>query len=223
MIEQISIDHHIQRHIIGVLMYQKFARFRDMRPKNVDTNLYSYHLKLLQKRDYIVRTNDGYTLGKNGILYVDRVTTSTLKVRTQPKIIVMLVVQNGDGHVLLYRRERQPFTNQWTLPYGKLHLDDETLVAAAHREAREKLRHDNQTIRHSGDCYIRIKDDSETVMSTLVHVFRMEADDLELDERQQWVKPHKLGDYELAPAVEKIITRSFFNDPYFFEEFEEAW
>ena len=135
----------------------------------------------------------------------------------------MLVVQNGDGDVLLYRRERQPFTNQWTLPYGKLHLDDETLNAAAHREAREKLRHDNQTIRHSGDCYIRIKDGTETLMSTLVHVFRMEADDLTLDDRQKWVRPHKLSDYELAPAVEKIITRSFFNDPYFFEEFEEAW
>lgn len=223
MIEQISIDHHIQRHIIGVLMYQKYARFRDMRPKNVDTNLYSYHLKLLQKREYIVRTSEGYTLGKNGILYVDRVTTSTLKVRTQPKIIVMLVVQNGDGDVLLYRRERQPFTNQWTLPYGKLHLDDETLNAAAHREAQEKLRAENDTIRHSGDCYIRINDEGGTVMSTLAHIFRMEVDDLTLDDRQKWVKPHKLNDYELAPAVEKIITRSFFNDPYFFEEFEEAW
>jgi ADP-ribose pyrophosphatase YjhB (NUDIX family) len=223
MIEQISIDHHIQRHIIGVLMYQKYARFRDMRPKDVDTNLYSYHLKLLQKREYIVRTSEGYTLGKNGILYVDRVTTSTLKVRTQPKIIVMLVVQNSDGDVLLYRRERQPFTNQWTLPYGKLHLDDETLNAAAHREAREKLRTENDTIRHSGDCYIRINDEGGTVMSTLAHIFRMEVDDLTLDDRQKWVRPHRLGDYELAPAVEKIITRSFFNDPYFFEEFEEAW
>lgn len=223
MIEQVSIDHHIQRHIISVLMYEKYARFRDMRPKNVDTNLYSYHLKLLQKRNYVVRTDKGYTLGKNGILYVDRVTTSTLKVRTQPKIIVMLVVQNGDGDVLLYRRERQPFTNQWTLPYGKLHLDDENLNAAAYREAREKLRDENDTIRHSGDCYIRIKDQEGTLMSTLAHIFRMEADDLTLDDRQKWVRPHKLGDYELAPAVEKIITRSFFNDPYFFEEFEEAW
>lgn len=204
-------------------MYQKHARFRDMRPKNTDTNLYSYHLKLLQKRDYVVRTPEGYTLGKNGILYVDRVTTSTLKVRTQPKIIVMLVVQNSNGDVLLYRRERQPFTGLWTLPYGKLHLDDETLTAAAHREAREKLRHENNTIRHSGDCYIRIKDGQETIMSTLVHVFRMEADDLELDDRQKWIRPHKIADYELAPAVEKIIARSFFNDPYFFEEFEEAW
>lgn len=223
MIELESIDHHIQRHIISVLMYQKHARFRDLRPKNVDTNLYSYHLKLLQKRNFVTKDIEGYTLGKNGMLYIDRVTTSTLKVRTQPKIIVMLVVQNGEGDVLLYRRERQPFTNQWTLPYGKLHLDDETLLAAAHREAREKLRIENDSIRHSGDCYIRIKDKDETIMSTLAHVFRMEADDIELDERQQWVRPHRLNQYDLAPAVEKIITRSFFNDPHFFEEFDEAW
>lgn len=223
MIEQTSIEHHIQRHIVSVLMYQKVARFRDMRPKNVDTNLYSYHLKLLIKNNYVQKTDSGYVLGKNGILYVDRVSTSTLKVRTQPKIIVMLVVQNSEGDLLLYHRERQPFAHQWTLPYGKLHLDDETLLAAAHREAREKLHHDNDTIRHSGDCYIRIKDGKETIMSTLAHVFRMEADELELDERQLWVRPHKLAEYELAPAVERIVTRSFFNDPHFFEEFEEAW
>lgn len=223
MIEQNSIEHHIQRHIVGVLMYQKYARFRDMRPTNTDTNLYSYHLKLLQKGDFIVKTPDGYTLGKSGILYVDRVTTSTLKVRTQPKIIVMLIVQNSEGDLLLFKRERQPFTNQWTLPYGKLHIEDENLNEAAKREASEKLRLSNQSLRHAGDCYIRIKHDDETIMSTLAHIFRLEADNIELDDRQQWIRPHKLKDYELAPAVEKIVTRSFFNDPYFFEEFEEVW
>lgn len=223
MIEHSSIEHHIQRHIIGVLMYHKFARFKDMRPPNVDTNLYSYHLKLLQKRDFVMRTPEGYTLGKYGVLYVDRVTTSTLKIRTQPKIIVMLVVQNSNGDLLLYRRERQPFTNQWTLPYGKLHIEDGSLEAAAQREALEKLRLKDQKPEHAGDCYIRVRDKDEIVMTTLAHVFRLEADDIELDERQEWVRPHKLSQYELAPAVESIVARTFFRDPHFFEEFEEDW
>lgn len=223
MIEQSNIEHHIQRHIVSVLMFQKHARFRDMRPPAVDTNLYSYHLKLLIKRDYVTRTPEGYTLGKNGILYVDRVTTSTLKVRTQPKIIVMLVVQNTSGDLMLYRRERQPFTSQWTLPYGKLHIDDKTLEDAAKREAYEKLRLKNHYVEHAGDCYIRICDKDEVVMTTLAHVFRLNEDNIELDDRQQWVRPHKLSQYDLAPAVEKIVSRTFFRDPYFFEEFNETW
>lgn len=223
MIEHSSIEHHIQRHIIGVLMYQKFARFSDMRPPKIDTNLYSYHLKLLQKRDFVKRCDEGYTLDKFGILYVDRVTTSTLKIRTQPKIIVMLVVQNSDGDLLLFRRARQPFTSQYTLPYGKIHIDDENLEAAASREAVEKLRLTDQAPVHAGDCYIRVRDkgNGEIIMSTLAHIFRLEADDIELDDRQEWVRPHKLSKYDLAPAVEQIVARTFFRDPYFFEEYEE--
>jgi len=223
MIEQTTLQHHIQKHIISVLMYQKFARFRDLRPPKVDTNLYSYHLKLLQKAKLVEKTEDGYTLTKKGILYIDRVTTSTLDVRSQQKIITMLLVQNSEGDILLFRRRRQPYTNTWTLPYGKLHIDDRSLLEAAHREGDEKLGLKNQTITHAGDCYIRIRDGEETLMTTLAHVFRFYNDDVELNDYLQWVQPHKLHSIKLAPAVEKIVARAFFNDPYFFEEFEEKW
>ena len=159
MIERNDIEHHIQKHIISVLMYDKYARFRDLRPPKIDTNLYSYHLKLLQKRGFVAKTPQGYSLDKKGILYVDRVSTSTLTVRTQPKIIVMLLVQNSNGDVLLYKRVRQPYTDQWTLPYGKLHIEDETLEKAAIREAYEKLGLKDQHVEHAGDCYIRIRDE----------------------------------------------------------------
>ena len=204
-------------------MHQKYGRFSDLRPKNIDTNLYSYHLKLLQKRGFVTKGEGGYTLDKKGVLYVDRVSTSTLTVRTQPKIIVMLVVQNSEGRLLLYKRIRQPYTGQWTLPYGKLHIDDKTLEQGACREANEKLSVSVDHAVHAGDCYIRIRDEHEVVMSTLVHVFRIESDDIVLRDRLEWVKPHELGKYNLAPAVEKIVSRTFFRDPYFFEEFEESW
>ena len=55
MIEFGSINHHIQLHILSMLIHQEFARFRDMRPKNVDTNLYSYHLKLLIKQGLVAK------------------------------------------------------------------------------------------------------------------------------------------------------------------------
>lgn len=223
MIEKISLEHVIQKHIIGVLMYQRYARFRDMRPEKVDTNLYSYHLKLLLKNNYIEKVDQGYTLTKKGVLYIDRVTTSTLDVRSQPKIITMLLVQNSEGDILLFRRRRQPYTDTWTLPYGKLHIDDGSLVDAAKREAYEKLHIDSNPIRHAGDCYIRIRSEDDTVMSTLAHICRFEQDDIPLNDYLQWVQPHKLGGIKLAPAVDKIVARAFFNDPYFFEEFEEAW
>ncbi|HEY1085786.1 MAG TPA: NUDIX hydrolase [Candidatus Saccharimonadales bacterium] len=223
MIEQTTIEHHIQKHIMGILMRQKYARFRDLRPENVETNLYSYHLKLLQKQGFVLKDGSGYTLGKKGALYVDRITTNTLDVRIQPKIITMLVVQNSEGELLLYRRVRQPYADQWTLPYGKVHVDDKTIEQAAKREAYEKIGLDSPQVRHVGDCYIRNSDGGEIVTSTLAHVFRFESDDIVLRDRLMWVKPHKLSLYNPAPGIERIVARTFFNDPFFFEEFEETW
>ena len=221
MIEQTTLEHHIQKHIFSVLMLQKYARFRDMRPEGTDTNLYSYHLKLMQKRGFIRKKIDGYTLAKKGFLYMDRITTKTLDVRLQPKIISMLVVQNSNGDLLLYKRFRQPHANQWTLPYGKVHVDDKTLHMAASREMKEKLQSVEHKPRHVGDCYIRILDEGEIILSTLAHIFRFECDSIVENERLKWVRPHKLAQYTLAPAVEQIVTRCFFNDPFFFEEYEE--
>lgn len=224
MIEFESINHHIQKNIFSILMHQKYARFRDMRPPKTDTNLYSYHLNKLLRSGYVQKTDAGYTLGQKGILYVDRISTETVTIRRQPKIITMLVVQNSNGDVLLFRKKRQPFIDKWNLPQGKLHVEDESLVAAAHREIKEKLHLPTPPdVTHAGDCYIRLHDNTSIVMSTLVHVFRFESDDIVETDRLIWARPHKLAQYDLAPAVEQIIARTFFRDPYFFEEYTETW
>ena len=217
-----TLTHQIQMHIIGVLAHQKYARFRDMRPDKCDTNLYSYHLKVLQREGYITKAEKGYSLGKKGLIYVDRVSAESMNIRTQPKIVIMFVVQDGDGNVLLYRRVRQPFIEQWTLPCGGISIDDETIESAAKREAREKLGLNDVEPRHAGDCYIRTTEGRAVVMSTLVHVFRFETDKISSSDTIQWARPHRLNEFELAPAVEQIVTRAFFNDPYFFEEYTQT-
>ena len=223
MIEQDQIKHHIQKHILGVLLHQKCTRFRDLRPPRVDTNLFTYHLKLLQKSGFVQKTDEGYTLGPRGLEYVDRVNENKLFVRTQPKIVTMLVIQNSNGDVLLQRRLKQPYIDTWTLPYGKLHIEDTSLRDAAIREAHEKLGVENAPVEHAGDCYIYVKNAGEVLSSTLVHVFRFESDAIAESDTVIWARPHKLGQYDLAPAVEQIVARTFFRDPFYFEEFPVEW
>lgn len=217
------IDHHIQKHIIGVLIHQKYARFRDLRPPGVDTNLYSYHLKAMQKDGWVEKTLEGYTLTQDGLAYVDRVSLKKLNIRSQPKIISMLVVQNSDGDVLLMRRTKQPYIDTWTLPYGKTHIEDISILDGAKREWSEKIGGEPLFITHAGDCYIRVRQDKKVISSTLAHVFYVTDDRVKTGEKLQWVRPHKLSGYTLAPAVQQIVARTFFRDPYFFEEFEESW
>lgn len=223
MIEFVSVSHHIQRYIIDVLMYREVARFRDLRPPKTDTNLFSYHLNVLIKQKMVQKVEGGYGLTSQGLSYVDRVSEEKRVIRSQPKIITMLLVQNSDGDVLLQRRNKQPYINVWTLPYGKLHIEDESLNAAAEREALEKLGLQNQEMTHVGDCYIRVKNGDEIISTTLAHIFTFNRDDIQTTEDIVWARPHKLGQYRLAPAVEAIVARGFFKDPFFFEEFETEW
>lgn len=219
MIEFVSINHHIQKHIIDVLMYQEDARFRDLRPPRVDTNLFTYHLNFLVKTSMVQKNDKGYSLTSNGMSYVDRVSSEKRIIRTQPKIVTMLLIQNSNGDVLLQRRTKQPYINTWTLPYGKLHIEDESVEDAGRREAFEKLGLEDQNLKHAGDCYIRVKSDDEIISSTLVHLCTFDTDDIEVGENIKWARPHKLSEYRLAPAVEEIIARGFFRDPFFFEEY----
>jgi len=219
MIEFSSVKHHIQKHIIDVLMYQKVARFRDLRPERVDTNLFTYHLNSLVKQGMVQKESGGYTLSPLGLSYVDRVSAEERGVRTQPKIITMLVVQNSDGDILLQKRTKQPYIDTWTLPYGKIHIDDASAMAAAKREAAEKLALDTEALEHAGDCYIRVYSGEAPLSTTLAHVFRLYCDDITPHENLIWARPHKLHTLSLAPAVEEVMTRTFFKDPFYFEEF----
>ena len=223
MFEKIKLEHHIQKHIVETLMFQKQARFSELRPPKTDTNLFSYHLKLLLKQSLVEKCDGGYQLSQKGLAYVDRVSSEKFTVRSQPKIITMLVVQNSDGDVLLQKRTKQPYIDTWTLPYGKLHIDDRSLEDAAQREAFEKLGLRNPPLRHAGDCYIRVMHDDEILSTTLAHVFAFETDDISPSDTLMWTRPHKLSEYDLAPAVEAIVARTFFRDPYFFEEFKQDW
>lgn len=204
-------------------MHQKLARFRDLRPSRTDTNLFAYHLKLMTKNGLVDKTDDGYQLAPIGLAYVDRVNADKLFIRSQPKIVTMLVVQNSDGDILLMKRNKQPYIDTWTLPYGKLHIDDESLESAAQREAYEKLGLEKQELEHAGDCYIRVRASDGILSSTLAHVFRFYRDGIETSDRTRWFRPHRLNELDLAPAVEDIMTRTFFRDPHFFEEFTITW
>jgi len=204
-------------------MYTQVARFRDLRPPKTDTNLFTYHLNSLVKNGMVTKVSGGYALSLAGLSYVDRVSSENKTIRTQPKIITMLLIQNGEGDILLQRRSKQPYINAWTLPYGKLHIDDPSVMIAAKREAKEKLGLDDQDMRHVGDCYIRVKGNKEILSTTLAHIFKFNKDDIETSEDIMWARPHKLRSYLLAPAVEEIVARGFFNDPFFFEEFDVGY
>ena len=225
MIDLPHVEHHIQKYILSHLMEHQFARFRDMRPAQTDSNLYNYHLKLLMRQGFIEKTDQGYTLSIPGQAYIDRVNLATTKRTLQPKIITLLVIQDGYGNVLMYPKRRQPFMGQWTLPLGKVHNSDASVQQAAQREMAEKISQDVEIdVQHVGDAYIRIKQGADILISTLAHVCYGQVGELgESNEYWRWISLRSLESMETAPAIAPIIARTLFRDPFFFEEFDVDW
>jgi ADP-ribose pyrophosphatase YjhB (NUDIX family) len=219
--------HHIQKHILRTLMYTKWARFRDMRPPRVDSNAYSYHLKALQKEGYVERGEKGYCLTPAGLFYVDRVSMTNLEPRQQPKIITMTVLKNTKGNVLLYSKLRQPFIGSWVLPFGKVHLTNESLDMAAKRELEEKAGATISSVHHVGDCYIHATIKSQLVSSVLAHIFTAtmsEEDHIDTEKYAvQWMSAANRQKLTLGPAVEAIISETETEQPFFFKTFDVEW
>lgn len=178
-----------------------------MRPPKVDSNAYSYHLKLLVKQRLIEKhTEKGYRLSPTGLAQVDRMSTNELQLRIQPKIITMVLLQNEHGEVLLLAKSKQPFIGAWTFASGKLHIEDGNVSDAATREIKERV--DvvaNITLKHKADVYIHASINGQLVSTVLSHVFTMQIKTSDVARKDVlWATTEDFKTEQLAPGTKDV-------------------
>ena len=216
--------HYIQKHILKVLTYTKYARFSEMRPPRIDSNAYSYHLKVLLRENYVEKTDKGYRLSPHGLGYVDRISAENFEPRLQPKVITMSIVRNEEDKVLLWSKKKQPFITAWSLPSGKVHITDRSMEAAAIRESVEKFGGRPKTIEHNGSCFIRASINSELISYVLAHIFTITFDEgATVSENTGWYDANERHQLKLLPATEEIIQKAAIAKQLFFEEYDVDW
>lgn len=201
--------HRLQQHILQLLILNPQLRYADLKPREIEGNLFMYHLKQLI-RDGLVEKNGGgrYQLTAKGKLYSDRLSLKSLTPRVQPRIVTLMAVENGQGEWLFYRRKRQPLINMIGFPYGKIHLG-EGVKAAAERELSEKTGL-IAALEHRGDGYATTTQDGEAVSEILFHLFYGCKPSGELIEKSAigeafWAKLDDLPTDELMPNVRDIM------------------
>lgn len=161
--------HRLQQRILHQLLLHKNCRYRDIKPKEVEGNLFMYHLKQLITDELVEKTDNRYQLTQKGLKFVDTLSLKNLKPRIQPKIITLLAVKNNSGKWLLYKRSRQPMFGKIGFPYGKIHLG-EKIKEAAERELLEKTGIEAK-LNHKGDVYITTNSSNDLVSHVLLHIF----------------------------------------------------
>ncbi len=163
--------HPLRKQILYQLITNPSLSFSKLRPKEIESNLFIYHLKQLISEGLVLKRTDGkYELTAEGIDFADKLSLKSFKIRIQPKIITLIVCQNKKGEFLLYKRGKQPFLGFVGFPYGKIHLG-ENITQAAERELKEKTDLSGKLI-HRGDVYLTTYKDQAVLTQVFCHIFQ---------------------------------------------------
>lgn len=164
------IEHHIQVEIINKLSRTKSLRFSELKPREMDSNIFMYHLKQLMCSGYVEQQSDkSYLLTSKGLTYVDGLTLTNNKPRKQPKLVSIIAIQNSLGEWLLAKRKLQPYFSELILPSGKQHFG-ESADEQAKRELKEQCKFDI-TLTRRGLCEVRVSKGSVLLTHIVAHVY----------------------------------------------------
>jgi 8-oxo-dGTP pyrophosphatase MutT (NUDIX family) len=205
-----------------VLADTEKARFRDMRPPRVESNLYVYHLHKLQRQNYITRVDNLYTLTSRGLSYVDRLSFASDRLTRQPKINTGIIVKNYQNQILLTKKSHQPLIGKWGLPMGKLHEDDASIHQAAERELREKTGLRLKRLHHVGDVYLRLDSEGELISNAFAHLFCGVIRDQQAEPLAgcRWVETAELTADDIIPFVPRMVELAHRSRERFFAELQ---
>ncbi len=216
--------HPLQKHILHRLMFNHALQFSKLKPENIESNLFMYHLKLVINSGLVHKRSDGrYELTIAGKTFSDKISLKSFSPRIQPKIITMVICTKEDGSQVLYKKKRHPFLGLIGFPYGKIHLG-ERVLEAAQRELKEKASLAAEVI-HRGDVYLTTYQGEELFNQTFAHVFSAAhptgslSKELEIGD-SFWGKIEQLDQSELIPGaldIYQLLQKS--TQQLFFAEF----
>lgn len=130
--------HEVQMKILRSLLFVTEASFATLQKKTeLSSDHLNFHLKQLVSKGYLMKAVDKYTLSAEGKEYANRMDTDNIKFEKQPKVSVLIIVENRDGKLLAQQRLKQPFYGFWGRMSGKVRWG-ETLEEAANRELQEE-------------------------------------------------------------------------------------
>lgn len=204
--------HWIQTYILEQLVRSATRRYTELKPRDVESNLFMYHLKNLVREGLIEKDEKVYTLSQKGLRYVATLSLKMGKLRKQPQILNAIIARNSQERYLFSKWHRQPNTGLISFPHGMMHYG-EPLLDAAKRELAEKAGLTADMI-YKGSAYIRTLANQETDRHMLVQLFEAvniqegRQDEYRHDVAENfWAHPEDLSPALFIPGFYEITQR----------------
>lgn len=133
--------HEAQMSILRELLMAKEKSFTELRKASgLTSDHINFHIKKLMEAGYVEhkpRSYGDYRLTIQGKEYANRMDTDVAEMERQPKLSVVIVVENDKGEFLCQQRLKQPFYGYWGHMTGKIRWG-ETMIEAGARELKEE-------------------------------------------------------------------------------------
>ena len=204
------VEHHIQKKIIQNLVEHESVRYSQLKPADMDGNVFTYHLHLLIKMGLIEKLEDGtYRLTSKGKLY--GVTNSLSKNETleQAHAIILLSIRSGDKW-LLRKRLVQPMFDMFGFVHGEPKAGESIEQSAA------RILHDRTGLagkyKVKGFGYITLTSQTEKVSYTnftLVEVTEAKGKLAAQDAHGQniWIDTPDFTAKDMIPSMPDLVAK----------------
>lgn len=179
--------HWIQKRILLILSTTPNARFSQLRPSGVESNLFMFHLNKLLKEGLIVKSDGGYSLSSKGKLLVERDTLDSLDIHSEPRAFLLLAIQNSQGEFLLYRRSVYPALNKIGFPLCE--ISNAHSLDKISRDGIKKLCGQTAPVKFCGTARIRLIASGGLVSHTIELIYSTKL------ANPTTPKPSKMGEF----------------------------
>lgn len=133
--------HDAQMKMLRVLLMSTDARFTQLaKAAGLSNDHATFHIKKLVEAglaEHTPKQYGMYRLTRKGKEYANRMDTDEIVIEKQPKLSIVILLDNSEGKKLCQERLKQPYFGYWSHPTGKIRWGEEVLEAAA-RELMEE-------------------------------------------------------------------------------------
>lgn len=195
--------HHIQKSIIESLGFQSSLRYSELKPSDLDGNVFGYHLKQAILDNYVTRSEDGsYQLAPAGReWFIRRFENDTTSAHSN----FLVIVKNGDSY-LLRRRKVQPLLGKSGFLHGEPTPSMPTIEAARQRLKQKTGLIIPLDVRASA-LIAQYQDDQLVSYSHAIILYGETTDDILIssDETGENFWSDSLGHDDILPSCSDII------------------
>lgn len=164
-----------------MLLRKQEASLKEVRPRDVQANLFAYHFDELVHRRYVEKVDRGkYRLTPEGQRFANTLSSDSGAVVEEIKTVIMLYGKQGDEY-LLFRRSRHPQMNRIGLIPDRIHRDW-SLEEALKNALSEKLGSETIPVTYKKSVLVKIMHEDVIVshLNALVYEIDMTHPELRL-------------------------------------------